>query len=184
MWAATAGGHLAAVIAQYAPYLPAVLAPWDKLLQAAGAAAALTITRLCQSQAGSNGPLPVASHRTCSPATRTSRPQAPLPGSIFTCGREGRHLNVIGLSGTSRTPPCLRTCAGAAWGACLDNQVVLAATCAASLKLVLICTGVGWLLRTGRIPNDTAPVLSKARAICLSSSAPSRSVTLLAMHIC
>ncbi len=78
--------------------------------------------------------------------------------------------------------PGLRWRAGAAWGACLDSQVVLAATCAASLKLVLICTGVGWLLRTGRIPNDTAPVLSKARAICLSSSASSINSTLLATH--
>ena len=57
--------------------------------------------------------------------------------------------------------------AGAAWAACLDNQVVLAATCAASLKLVLICTGVGWLLRSGRIPNDTAPVLSKVHIVQL-----------------
>ena len=47
----------------------------------------------------------------------------------------------------------------------MDNQVVLASTCAASLKLVLICTGVGWLLRTCRIPNDTAPVLSKVSSV-------------------
>ena len=38
MMAAACGGQFAALAAQYAPYLPAVLAPWDRLWQAAGAA--------------------------------------------------------------------------------------------------------------------------------------------------
>ncbi|KAL4451371.1 hypothetical protein ABPG77_009443 [Micractinium sp. CCAP 211/92] len=38
---------------------------------------------------------------------------------------------------------------------------VLAATISASGKLLLICAAVGWLLRTGRIPNSTATVMSQ-----------------------
>ena len=101
-------------------------------------------------------------HRVCSAATRGARLQVLIPYSPVHV-RPGRP-RVTDSPGMSATQPGLRWRAGAAWGACLDNQVVLAATCAASLKLVLICTGVGWLLRTGRIPNDTAPVLSKAYA--------------------
>ena len=43
---------------------------------------------------------------------------------------------------------------------CID-PVVLAATTNASFKLFLICAVVGWLLKTGRIPNSTATVMSK-----------------------
>ncbi|KAL4855619.1 hypothetical protein ACK3TF_003943 [Chlorella vulgaris] len=38
---------------------------------------------------------------------------------------------------------------------------VLSATLNASAKLAIICAAVGWLLRSGRIPNSTATVLSK-----------------------
>ncbi|PRW21016.1 auxin efflux carrier family [Chlorella sorokiniana] len=41
------------------------------------------------------------------------------------------------------------------------DPVVLAATTNASFKLFLICAVVGWLLKTGRIPNSTATVMSK-----------------------
>lgn len=43
------------------------------------------------------------------------------------------------------------------------DPAVLGATVNASGKLFLICAAVGWLLRTGRIPNSTATVLSKVR---------------------
>lgn len=38
---------------------------------------------------------------------------------------------------------------------------VLAATMAASGKLLIICGAVGYLLRSGRIPNSTATVMSQ-----------------------
>jgi hypothetical protein len=41
------------------------------------------------------------------------------------------------------------------------DPAVLAATLHASAKLLIICGAVGWLLRSGRIPNSTATVLSK-----------------------
>jgi hypothetical protein len=41
---------------------------------------------------------------------------------------------------------------------------VLGAACAASLKLFLVCVGIGWLLTEGHLPAETAPVLSKASA--------------------
>lgn len=40
---------------------------------------------------------------------------------------------------------------------------MLGAACAASLKLFLVCVGIGWLLTEGHLPAETAPVLSKAR---------------------
>ncbi len=43
------------------------------------------------------------------------------------------------------------------------DPTVLAATTNASFKLFLICAVVGWLLKTGRIPNSTATVMSKVR---------------------
>lgn len=43
------------------------------------------------------------------------------------------------------------------------DPVVLAATTNASFKLFLICAVVGWLLKSGRIPNSTATVMSKVR---------------------
>ena len=45
------------------------------------------------------------------------------------------------------------------------DPAVLAATTNASFKLFLICAVVGWLLKTGRIPNSTATVMSKVRGV-------------------
>lgn len=50
--------------------------------------------------------------------------------------------------------------AGTLWDSCVHDGV-LAATTGASFNLFMLCGFVGWLLHTGRIPNDTAPVLSK-----------------------
>ena len=50
--------------------------------------------------------------------------------------------------------------AGVLWDTCVHDGV-LAATTAASFNIFLLCGFVGWLLHTGRIPNETAPVLSK-----------------------
>ncbi len=44
-----------------------------------------------------------------------------------------------------------------------DN--VFALVMGASLQLFLLCGFVGWLLHSGRIPNDTAPVLSKVQSL-------------------
>ena len=41
---------------------------------------------------------------------------------------------------------------------------VLAATVSASFKLFLMCGFTGWLLQSGRIPQESATVLSKASA--------------------
>ena len=49
---------------------------------------------------------------------------------------------------------------------------VLAATVSASGKLFIICSAVGWLLKTGRIPNSTATVMSQARAGSCQLPAP------------
>ena len=43
------------------------------------------------------------------------------------------------------------------------DPVVFGATASASYKLFLICLAVGWLLKTKKIPNETASVLSQAR---------------------
>ena len=43
----------------------------------------------------------------------------------------------------------------------LIDPLILSATTAASIKLLLICVGVGWLLRSGKIPNSTGTVLSQ-----------------------
>lgn len=42
---------------------------------------------------------------------------------------------------------------------------MLGAACAASLKLFLVCVGIGWLLTEGYLPAETAPVLSKVGAV-------------------
>ncbi|CAL8465949.1 g5485 [Coccomyxa elongata] len=49
---------------------------------------------------------------------------------------------------------------GVLWDSCVHDGV-LAATTAASFNIFMLCGFVGWLLHTGRIPNETAPVLSK-----------------------
>ena len=43
---------------------------------------------------------------------------------------------------------------------CLQGGV-LEATVGATFKLFLVCGFVGWLLNSGRISDDTAPILSK-----------------------
>ena len=74
-------------------------------------------------------------------------------------------------------PPCLWTCyvywkaccnknttpflfPGELWDACVDRSV-LAATIGASFKLFMLCGFVGWLLHSGRIPQESATVLSQ-----------------------
>ena len=63
----------------------------------------------------------------------------------------------------------LRSPLGAAAAAGLRAYIdphVLGATLGASFKLVLVVTAMAWLLRTGRLPNSTATVLSKASGGC------------------
>ena len=43
----------------------------------------------------------------------------------------------------------------------LLSDGVLAASASATFKLLLICALIAWLLRTHRLPADTAPVLSQ-----------------------
>ena len=38
---------------------------------------------------------------------------------------------------------------------------VIAATSSASFKLIFVCSAVGWLLRTNRLPRETKDILSK-----------------------
>ncbi len=46
---------------------------------------------------------------------------------------------------------------------------VVAATSSASFKLIFICVAVGWLLKTDRLPLETAPVLTQVNsALALS----------------
>lgn len=40
---------------------------------------------------------------------------------------------------------------------------VVAATSSASFKLIFICVAVGWLLKTSRLPKETASVLTQVR---------------------
>lgn len=40
---------------------------------------------------------------------------------------------------------------------------VVAATSSASFKLIFICVAVGWLLKTSRLPKETAPVLTQVQ---------------------
>ena len=49
---------------------------------------------------------------------------------------------------------------GELWDACVDRGV-LAATIGASFKLFMLCGFVGWLLHSGRIPQESATVLSQ-----------------------
>ena len=44
---------------------------------------------------------------------------------------------------------------------------VVAATSSASFKLIFICVAVGWLLKTDRLPKETAPVLTQVCAVYL-----------------
>ena len=57
---------------------------------------------------------------------------------------------------------CLLRLLGQTASQCMSNGV-LQATTQATLKLFLVCGFIGWLLSTGRLSEDTAPVLSKAR---------------------
>ena len=41
---------------------------------------------------------------------------------------------------------------------------VVAATSSASFKLIFICVAVGWLLKTSRLPKETASVLTQVHA--------------------
>lgn len=50
--------------------------------------------------------------------------------------------------------------AGAALESCIHDGV-LTATISASFKLFLMCGFTGWLLQSGRIPSESATVLSK-----------------------
>ena len=63
-----------------------------------------------------------------------------------------------------RLPGCqvihVVTCAGQLWSSSLSSGV-LQATVGATLKLFLVCGIVGALLHSGRLSDDTAPVLSK-----------------------
>lgn len=53
--------------------------------------------------------------------------------------------------------------AGALWRQSMDSGV-LAASVAASLKLVIVCSIVGVALRLDRIPADTGVVMSKVHS--------------------
>ena len=52
---------------------------------------------------------------------------------------------------------------GSALESCVHDGV-LAATVSASFKLFLMCGFTGWLLQSGRIPQESATVLSKVSA--------------------
>ena len=62
---------------------------------------------------------------------------------------------------------------------------VLAATVSASFKLFLMCGFTGWLLQSGRIPQESATVLSKASAgPQLQGNNPSKSSLRAAYNTC
>ncbi len=58
---------------------------------------------------------------------------------------------------------------GAALESCIHDGI-FTATISASFKLFLMCGFTGWLLQSGRIPPDSATVLSKASMLILCSS--------------
>ena len=69
-------------------------------------------------------------------------------------------------------PPDARA-VGAATAGLIDVRV-LGATVNASFKLFLICAVVGALLRSRRIPNSTATVLSQVRCASAWGCVPTR----------
>ena len=55
--------------------------------------------------------------------------------------------------------PCVE---GGSWQTAVQDGV-LTATVGATLKLFLVCGLIGWLIHSGRISDETAPVLSKVQ---------------------
>jgi len=78
-------------------------------------------------------------------------------------GKGGGHLSVHAEASTPREVALVIAkvlSAGPALKSCLSNGV-LEATAGTTLKLFLVCGLIGYLLASGRLSEDTAPVLSK-----------------------
>ncbi|EFN50869.1 hypothetical protein CHLNCDRAFT_59420 [Chlorella variabilis] len=109
---------------------------------------------------------PCAASRLGLPRRLPTRP--PLPGPLTWVRRAApapkatavsQHLLGAAVKVAALVPD-LAASAGSSLAAAIDLGV-LGATINASAKLFLICAAVGWLLRSGRIPNSTSTVLSK-----------------------
>lgn len=101
------------------------------------------------SSSSSSGRAYHSSSRRRRPNRETTIVQAALPQSLMgAAARAAALVPSLAAAATSSIDPA-----------------VLSATVNASGKLFLICAAVGWLLRTGRIPNSTATVLSQVRLL-------------------
>lgn len=85
---------------------------------------------------------------------RQRRPAAPPQAALLPAKLLG-----TAAKAAAAVPGVMQVAAGSL-AAAIDPGV-LGATIAASGKLLLICAAVGWLLRSGRIPNSTATVMSQ-----------------------
>ena len=120
---------------------------------------------------------PCAASRLGLPRRLPTRP--PLPGPLTWVRRAApapkatavsQHLLGAAVKVAALVPD-LAASAGSSLAAAIDLGV-LGATINASAKLFLICAAVGWLLRSGRIPNSTSTVLSKVCALRMTDLAP------------
>lgn len=116
--------------------------PQPALLRAAGSVlpSRLPPPRQCGTGSGSTSRRRRVMARPCAQA---------LPGKL------------LGMAAKAAAAPAAAGSSLAASMAAAIDPGVLAATISASGKLLLICAAVGWLLRTGRIPNSTATVMSQ-----------------------
>lgn len=106
-------------------------------------------------------------------------PTAALQQQVLSAAAGGLHTVSSAVQGSTRLV------------AANIDPVVLGSTASASFKLFLICAAVGWLLKTRRIPNDTASVLSQVSIMrwtlpfaCYQRSTFSFLVLLVAPTIC
>ncbi|KAL3147311.1 hypothetical protein ABBQ32_002796 [Trebouxia sp. C0010 RCD-2024] len=115
-------------------------------------------------------------HRRCFPhvfAAMPSLQSLPWPGDM--------HVSVPSITQTWSSMHSMMT------------GEVVAATSSASFKLIFICVAVGWLLKTSRLPKETAPVLTQVAYTalipcmlftkCAATLASNRSLVLIGLPL-
>ena len=100
--------------------------------------------------------------RRAAAATRLARSRRPgAVVAVVTAAAAGVPVQLLGtVAALAAAGPRHLALGGLLPSGVIDPQV-LAATLNASTKLFIICAAVGWLLRSGRLPNSTATVLSQ-----------------------
>lgn len=89
---------------------------------------------------------------------------------LYKNGGEYKTHHVSKRKGTNRKEHKLYVpVAGYTVKECIGNGV-LEATTGTAFKLFLICGFIGWLLNTNRLPEDTAPVLSKVNVSIINEA--------------